>query len=377
MTLDTNAFGRALKKIGYDFYSGVPCSFLKDLINYAINESNFIMSNNEGDAVATCSGAYLSGRKAVVLMQNSGLTNAVSPLTSLNYCFQLPVLGFVSLRGETGLNDEPQHELMGKITERLLELMEIQWEYLSPDVAIATEQLARADDFINKGKTFFFVVKKNTLSKVALKVRPEKVNLNQFLSEKCEKPVNLPTRGRALEVIHAIRGENTVVLATTGKTGRELYEVEDYPGNLYMVGSMGCISSLGLGLALNSKKNVIAVDGDGALLMRLGNLATNGFYGPKNLLHILLDNGSHDSTGGQFTVSDNVCFTRIAASCGYTKSVLINSLEELHTRISEWKSKPELTFLHMFVKPGSKEDLGRPKIKPAEVKNRLTRFLNE
>ena len=152
--LNTSEFGNELKKLGFDFYSGVPCSFLKNLINYAINECNYIAAANEGDAVAICSGAYIGGRKSVVFMQNSGLTNAVSPLTSLTYPFQLPVLGFVSLRGEPGLSDEPQHELMGQITTQLLDLMQIKWEYLSSNIHVAKVQLETANEWIEKNNLF-------------------------------------------------------------------------------------------------------------------------------------------------------------------------------------------------------------------------------
>lgn len=139
--LDTNSFGSELKKLGFDFYTGVPCSFLKALINYSINESEYIGAANEGDAVSTAAGAWLGGRKPVVLMQNSGLSNAVSPLVSLTHTFQIPVLGFVSLRGEPGMKDEPQHELMGTITTTMLDLMKIEWDYLSPDLTSAQKLL--------------------------------------------------------------------------------------------------------------------------------------------------------------------------------------------------------------------------------------------
>ena len=164
MTLNTQHFGELLKQSGFDFFSGVPCSFLNNLINYAINDCTYIMSTNEGEAVAVCSGAYLAGKKSVVLMQNSGLTNATSPLTSLNYTFQIPVLGFVSLRGEPGLQDEPQHELMGTITEKMLSLMEVSWDYLSDDFELANTQLEKANLFIESQKSSFFVGKKNTFS---------------------------------------------------------------------------------------------------------------------------------------------------------------------------------------------------------------------
>ena len=123
--LKTADFGNQLKSLGFHFYSGVPCSYLKDLINYAINHCNYINSANEGDAIATCAGATLAGQKSVMLMQNSGLGNTVSPITSLLYTFKIPVLIIVSIRGEAGISDEPQHELMGKITTSLLDLMEV------------------------------------------------------------------------------------------------------------------------------------------------------------------------------------------------------------------------------------------------------------
>ncbi|MGA9173286.1 MAG: thiamine pyrophosphate-binding protein, partial [Thermoactinomyces sp.] len=150
--INTRIFGKELKKLGFGFFSGVPCSFLKNLINYAINECDYVAAANEGDAVAIASGAYIGGRKSVVLMQNSGLTNAVSPLTSLNYPFRIPLLGFVSLRGEPGIPDEPQHELMGRITTKLLDLMEVQWDYLSNDLEEAKRQLVQANQHIEHNR---------------------------------------------------------------------------------------------------------------------------------------------------------------------------------------------------------------------------------
>jgi len=361
--LDTIEFGEELKKRGFEFYSGVPCSFLKDLINYSINESEYVMASNEGDAIAIACGAYMGGKKSVVLMQNSGLANAVSPLTSLNYSFKIPLLGFVSLRGETGLGDEPQHELMGQITEKLLETMDIEWEYLSTDIKEAKEQLKRVDESISKNKTFFFVVKKNSFNKVELK--------NNSLDNQ-----NLPTRLEALESINSLKNKNSILLATTGKSGRELYEIEDNPNNLYMVGSMGCVSSIALGIALSKKdKEIIAIDGDGALLMRMGSLATNGYYSPKNMLHILLDNNTHDSTGGQKTISHTIDFVQIAKSSGYKKSIKAQNLKEFKEAIESWQKEKKLTFLYLKIAKGSKKNLGRPKIKPFEVKERLMEFI--
>ncbi|MGE7090286.1 phosphonopyruvate decarboxylase [Lysinibacillus sp. NPDC048646] len=373
--LNTIEFGNELKRLGFDFYSGVPCSFLKNLINYSINECEYIAAANEGDAVAIASGAYLGGRKSVVLMQNSGLTNCISPLTSLNYPFQIPILGFVSLRGEPGLNDEPQHELMGQITTQILDLMQIKWQFLSPDDSEAKRQLEEANKWIEVNQPFFFVVRKETFKSEKLKIEQRLNHKNKKKSEKTDLD-ELPSRFDTLKVINGLKNMKTVLMATTGKTGRELYEVEDADNNLYMVGSMGCVGSLGLGLAYTRKDiDVVVIDGDGSLLMRMGSLSTNGYYQPENMLHILLDNQVHDSTGGQNTVSHNVNIVNIAAACGYEKSYYIHNLQELEMCIQEWKMTKGLTFIYLKISKGSKQNLGRPKVTPSEVKTRLQKFI--
>ena len=172
-------------------------------------------------------------------------------------------------------------------------------------------------------------------------------------------------------MINSLKDSTTVQLATTGKTGRELYEIEDAENNLYMVGSMGCVSSLGLGLALTKpQKSIVAIDGDGALLMRMGNLATNGVYSPENLLHILLDNHSYDSTGGQQTVANNIRFVEVAAACGYVNSIYVHNLEELAKRIRTWKKQQGLTFLYIKISQGSKKGARTPQNEtiPSETK---------
>jgi phosphonopyruvate decarboxylase len=373
--IETKKFGDEMKALGFDFYSGVPCSFLKALINYAINECDYVMAANEGDAVAIASGAKLGGKKSVVLMQNSGLTNATSPLTSLNFTFKLPVLGFVSLRGEPGVKDEPQHELMGQITEKMLELMRVEWAYLPEDMEAAVEKLKEANKHIEAGRTFFFVVKKGTFGDVKLNPQSLKQVSNNKL-KKANGKQTLPIRTEALKCISDLADKDTVLLATTGKTGRELFEVEDKPNNLYMVGSMGCISSLGLGLAIaRPDKKIVAIDGDGAALMRLGSFATNAYYQPKNLIHIVLDNNAHDSTGGQATVSHIVDFAGLASTVSYPTAVQAGSLEDLTDIINQWKKDGELTFVHLRISQGSPPELGRPTVKPFEVKDRLIKFI--
>ena len=369
--IDTRAWGEQLTSLGYTLYVGVPCSYLKSLINYAINVCEYIGAANEGDAVAIASGASLGSRKAIVLMQNSGLANALSPLVSLNYPFRIPVLGFISLRGEPGYPDEPQHELMGQITTQMLSLLKIRWEILSDDLEQAKRQLIEADREIERGGSFFFVVRKGTFADEPLKKQEVSTGRNAAKKMK-EAPDQLPSRYDALTVIASLADSSTVQLATTGKTGRELYEIEDAPNRLYMVGSMGCIGSLGLGLAVSAPEiDVVTIDGDGSLLMRMGSLATIGYYHPSNLLHLVLDNNSHDSTGGQRTVSHQTDFVEIAAACKYETALYVHNLDELKSAILEWKRTKGLTFIHMRIAIGSKSPLGRPNIKPHEVNQRL------
>lgn len=375
--IDVLTFGKELKRHDFQFYCGVPCSYLKDLINFAMNDCKYVMATNEGEAIAIASGAVIGGKKSVVLMQNSGLTNATSPLISLVHPFKIPILGFVSLRGESGLIDEPQHELMGEITPDLLSLMKIRWEYLSHDIAEASLQLERANEWIEKNESYFFIVRKGTFHPVEHLKESLQLSNNSLKINK-KKNDQLPTRFEALQVIQSLKDQHTIHLATTGKTGRELYEIEDSQNNFYMVGSMGCVSSIGLGMSIAKKdKKFIAIDGDGALLMRLGNLATNGYYSPANLLHILLDNHSYDSTGGQMTVSQHTNFIEMAAACGYKQSIYAHNLLELRNYIQFWKRHQELTFLYMKIAKGSKNGIGRPRQSPVEIKERLQVFLDD
>jgi phosphonopyruvate decarboxylase len=375
--IHTADFGRELKELGFDFYTGVPCSYLKSLINYAINECDYVGAANEGDAVAIAAGASLGGKKPVVLMQNSGLSNAVSPLVSLNYPFQIPVLGFVSWRGQPGFPDEPQHELMGRITTQMLDIMQVKWMYLSLEWQEAIGQLTIAAKYIERNIPFFFVVRKNTFEPEALQQHEKTTCIVNQVHVSKDRDNQFPTRQEVLRVINGWKDDRTVQLATTGKTGRQLYEIEDDWHNFYMVGSMGCVGTFGLGIALNKPEfNIWVIDGDGALLMRMGSLATIGYYHPHNLLHILLDNNAHDSTGGQKTVSHNMDFVAIARACGYAQAIYVHDLDQLNECLQAWKQTKSITFLHLKISNGEETLLGRPNLKPYEVKERLKLFLN-
>jgi phosphonopyruvate decarboxylase len=373
--LDPERFINEIRGCGFTFFSGVPCSFLKYLINSAIGSCDYVMAVNEGDAVAICAGAYLAGRKSVVLMQNSGLTNALSPLTSLNHTYRIPVLGLVSLRGEVNIPDEPQHELMGKITGNLLDLIGINWEYLSVKPHEAYNQIKVAAAYIQKGESFFFIVRKDTFLTYPA---PVQENQKRKIRKKIlkSKGDEFPNRIEILRILKTYKDSNTALLTTTGYSSRELFEIDNTKNNFLMVGSMGCIGSISLGLALvKPDKNFIAIDGDGALLMRLGSLATIGYYQPKNLLHILLDNNSYESTGGQKSVSDNINFIDIASACGYTDSIYVHDLNELLKCVSDWKGNKELTFIHMKISTGTKENLGRPSVLPTQITQQFMEFL--
>lgn len=375
--ISMDQFGEKLEQFGFDFFSGVPCSFLKPMINYAINKEQFYMAANEGDAVAIAAGAYLGGRKSVFLCQNSGLTNAVSPLTSLNYTFEIPVLGFVSLRGEPGLKDEPQHELMGTITDKMLEVMQVAYEVLADNLEEAIKQLERANTMIEEGKSFFFIVKKDTFGSMKLN---EQAAI-EFQAPTIKKSHTQQEKFKRLEVLDVLQkkaNKDTLLLATTGVTGRELFELEDLDNQFYMVGSMGCISSVGLGLALaKPDKNIVVIDGDGSLLMRMGSMTSNAYYNPSNMFHLLLDNGLHESTGGQKTVSSNVDFLKIAEGTNYSNILEVKTLNDLENAIESWMSNQKLTFAYCKTEKGIKENLGRPTVTPVQVRERFMKYINE
>jgi len=364
---------------GFDFYSGVPCSYLKPFINYVTgsDQLQYVAAANEGDAIAIAAGAELGGKRAVAMMQNSGLGNAVNPLTSLTYTFSIPILVIVTLRGEPGgPADEPQHELMGKITTSMLESMEVPWAYFPTEEDEIASVLDKAIQHMdNTGKPFALVMKKGSVeawphaAKLPPHARPAKA---------CEdKPYDaIASRMQMLTTIQESAEETDVVLATTGYTGRELYTVGDQANQLYMVGSMGCVVSLGLGLALTqTQRRVIAIDGDGALLMRMGALATIAYQQAENLIHILLDNGVHESTGAQPTVSKSLDFTAIAAACGYQNVFRVTEPDELNQLLKTNLAGP--TFIHVPTKPGVADNLPRPNVTPTEVAIRLRNWIKQ
>jgi phosphonopyruvate decarboxylase len=380
--IEAKSFVETAKMAGFSLYTGVPCSYVKPFINYVIDapDLSYIGAANEGDAVAIATGAELAGKRAIAMMQNSGLGNAVSPLTSLNAIFKIPTLLIVTLRGEPGgPKDEPQHELMGQITTKMLETMNVGWSYFpteEKDVGVAIEKavshMAKTD------MPFAFVMKKDSVASHKLQSRPTPRDIPTPLSSAAVAPsvAERPSRTEALRAVQRAAQSEDIVVATTGYTGRELYACDDRPNQLYMVGSMGCASPFGLGLAwARPDRRVIVLDGDGAILMRMGALATLGYERPANLVHVVLDNEAHDSTGTQSTVTHSVDLGACARACGYPSVQRLTSAGDLEKALLDRSAG--LRFLHLKTKPGAPDDLPRPKITPREVAQRLRAHLGQ
>jgi phosphonopyruvate decarboxylase len=382
--IEARDFIEAARERGFGWYAGVPCSYLTPFINYVVQDPSlrYLSMANEGDAVALIAGATLGNGGApcgIAMMQNSGLGNAVSPLTSLTWTFRLPQLLIVTWRGQPGVADEPQHALMGPITPAMLTTMEIPWELFPAERPALGAALDRAKAHMAaSGRPYALVMPKGCVAPYALTAQtrpgPSTMRSPAVLESHRVAPEARPSRRAALEAVVAHTPvDSTVVLAATGFCGRELYALADRPNQLYMVGSMGCVAPLALGVALaRPDLTVVALDGDGAALMRLGAFATVGAYGPPNLRHLLLDNGVHDSTGGQATVSASVSFAEIAAACGYAASLETDDT----ARIAAWLQAPAAggpRFARMLIRAGTAQGLPRPSMTPVEVKQRLLR----
>lgn len=367
------SFIAAAQARGFGLWTGVPCSFLQPLINGVINDETltYVGAANEGDAVAIAAGAQIGGISSVVMMQNSGLGNAVNPLTSLLHTHQIPCLLIVTLRGDPeGSTDEPQHDLMGRITQALLDLMEVRWAWFPrSEQEIGPSLDAAVQHMESSGRPFCLVMRKGSVADCPAPTLPRLAPPRPSLFASPEISP-LASRRQMLKAVQEATAEADLVVATTGYTSRELYALGDRVNQLYLVGAMGCASSVGLGLALACpERRVIVLDGDGALLMRMGALATLGFQRPRNLLHLLLDNGMHESTGGQGTISHALNWSGMAACAGFAEYLDVERPEQL----TELLSRPLLgaTFVRAYLFPGVPSDLPRPTITPVEVTRRM------
>ncbi len=372
-----DAFLDPAAEAGFDFYTGVPCSFLTPVINRVITRRDiaYVPAASEGEATAIAAGAWLAGRKTVLICQNSGLGNAVNPLTSLNRPFRIPTLMIVTWRGQPGLKDEPQHELMGRITADILDVIEVPHAAFPNDQdavagALEAAQAAMADSDL----PYAFIMAKGSVGSEELDETPAVATPGEKLIDLSRGGTRL-TRFDALEKLLEIIPEAAAVVATTGKCGRELFTIADREQHIYQVGSMGCASAMGLGVALNVSRPVVVLDGDGAALMKMGNLATIGAQAPRNLVHIVLDNGVHDSTGGQATVSAGVDFARIALACGYASAAAVDDVAGFGEALGPVFASDGPHLIHLRIQPGSLKELGRPTVSPEAVARRFKDFL--
>ena len=369
----------AARALGFEWYAGVPCSYLTPFINTVMQDEalHYLSATNEGDAVAMMAGVALAGRRGVTMMQNSGLGNAVSPLTSLTWTFRLPQLLIVTWRGQPGVPDEPQHALMGPITPTLLDTMQVAWELFPTEADAIGPALERAVAHMDTtGLPYALLMQKGSVAAFALEADPPPARPMSAMPQSQAIGAALPSRHDALvEVVAATPIDRTVVFASTGYGGRELYAIDDRPNHLYMVGSMGCVSSFALGFALaRPGLDVVAIDGDGAALMRMGAFATIGRYGPPNLAHLLLDNGVHESTGAQATVASSVSFAGVAAACGYASAVDSDHAASLRAALASREAGGP-RFIRLAIGGGTPVDLPRPTITPVDVKARLMRHI--
>ncbi len=362
---------------GFDFFTGVPCSFLTPLIDAVISDAQtrYVGATSEGEAVAIAAGAWLTGRRTVMMCQNSGLGNAVNPLTSLNHPFRIPTLLIVTWRGQPGLGDEPQHEVMGGITGDLLSVIGIAHRPFPKDAGAVEPALDAALAAMDATSLpFAFIMEKGTVRSASLDQAPVERPAPGRRVDMCCRRARV-RRAAVLERFLAEIPETAAVIATTGKCGRELFALADRPQHLYQVGSMGGASAMGLGVAMNVTRPVIVLDGDGAALMKLGNMATIGANAPENYVHILLDNGVHDSTGGQATVSPVIDFAAIALACGYRQAFLCDDIAGFAKALAGALAEPGPALVHMAIAPGSLKNLPRPNIPPDQVARRFRHFL--
>jgi phosphonopyruvate decarboxylase len=364
------------KEYNIDFFTGVPDSQLKEICGYLLDEyginDRHIIAPNEGNAVALAAGHYLATNKiGMVYMQNSGLGNAVNPITSLadERVYAIPILYMIGWRGMPGVHDEPQHIKQGAITLQLLELLGI--DYFIIDKTCTVERLKEL--FIKQilpafsnGRSFALVTEKDVF---------EQEGQYKFGSH------NVLTRERATEVITESASETDVFISTTGKLSRELYEQRDQKGqgherDFLTVGSMGHASMLALKIALDRpERRVYCLDGDGAMLMHMGTMALIGANKPRNLVHVVINNNVHESVGGFPTVISKVDIGKVGLACGYDKVIKVDNEEDLLEILKDINSEQKTILLEVYVNTFARHDLGRPKTTPVENKNEFMSFL--
>ena len=374
--LSPKIFIESLAAKGIDFFAGVPDSLLKNVcafISDTLDDRHNIIAANEGAAVGLAAGHYLAtGHIPCVYMQNSGEGNAINPLASLTdkEVYGIPVLLVIGWRGEPGVHDEPQHVKQGKITLPLLDAMGIRHEILSQDETEFRSQLDGAVRHMSEtGEAFAFIVRKNTFEPYTL----QRHEVNEY-------PLS---REEAIQKVAASLSAKDVIVSTTGMISRELFEYRTAQGqgherDFLTVGSMGHASQIALGIALEkTDRRVWCFDGDGAALMHLGSVAIIADKAPENFVHVIFNNGAHDSVGGQPTVGLKVNLAGIAKAAGYKDAVSVTTAEDLGSALKVLKTMRGPVLLEVRVHRGNRKDLGRPTTTPIQNGDALMEFMGQ
>lgn len=364
-----------VETIGADFYTGVPDSQLKSLCDYlmktyGIDPKHHLIAANEGNCTAIAAGYHLAtGRIPVVYMQNSGEGNIINPAASLlnDKVYAIPVIFVIGWRGEPGIHDEPQHIFQGEITLGLLEEMDIKSFIVGKETTQKELEstLAEFREVLSAGKSIALVVRKGALSYDGNVAYENGYGM---------------MREEVIQHIAAAAGENPIV-STTGKASRELFEIraannQSHKYDFLTVGSMGHSSSIALGIAINKPDTKIwCIDGDGALLMHMGAMAVIGANCPKNLVHVVINNGAHETVGGMPTVAGQMDIPAVARACGYPYAVSADSFEELDRELAAAKERNALTLIEARCAIGSRGDLGRPTTSAVENKLGFMEYL--
>lgn len=369
-------FYDSLVKNGTDFFAGVPDSLLKNFCAYITDNApagQHIISANEGSATALATGYHFAtGKIPLIYMQNSGEGNMINPLLSIvdPDVYSVPLLIVIGWRGEPGIHDEPQHVKQGKVTCDLLDAMKIPYSVLSSENCdkCVDKVLEKAYGYIKENSApYALVIKKGTFDEYVLQ---NNIKVEADMS-----------REEAIEKIMLSAPETAAFVSTTGMASRELYELRDkynqgHQKDFLTVGGMGHASQIALSIAMQKKDRAIyCIDGDGASIMQMGGMATIGTQNPSNMIHIVLNNGAHDSVGGQPTVGRQIDLCGIAAACGYDNVVKVNTKDELDAVLKDSETFDKLTFIEVMVRKGARKDLGRPKTTPQENKKAMMEFL--
>lgn len=361
-----------LKSCGAGLFTGVPDSLLSQLsAGIMAEDCEHIIAANEGNAVGLALGDYLATqRPAVVYTQNSGLGNVVNPITSLADAevYSVPMFLVIGWRGEPGVKDEPQHVKQGEITPGMLNTLGIPYLILSEESAVAPTVQTLWRKMLRLS------------APVALLVRKGAIKGEYPVHKKCAS--SSLTREEAIKAVLAGMPDESFFVATTGKAGRELYEIRERQGqeerDFLTVGGMGHASSIALAVARHQERRwTVCLDGDGAAIMHLGAMATIGAVGPKRFLHVILNNYAHESVGGQPTVADGVAFDLVSQGLGYDDYAKVQSVDEIVGMLKDWKGRSGCFLLEILVKQGARSDLGRPKKTPQENKTAVMSFLSD